>query len=105
MSNVATHNPFILDTAGVVTANPCVIQAIVWNWTADAAVGDEMILHDRNGNVVFKVTLGDVGTAANIPLTPTVVQFPMGLHVDGLTVPAGIDGEMIVFFVGNPLAS
>jgi sugar (pentulose or hexulose) kinase len=54
-----TVNPWILDTAEVITAMQLVIDKI--RWVGATTAGHQLILHDADGNVVYSA----VATGAN----------------------------------------
>ena len=52
MANVTTGNPWVLDTAGVITTNPLYVKRFLWTPTTD---GDDILVHDNAGNVLWSL--------------------------------------------------
>ena len=48
MANDTTGNPWVLDTAGVITTNPFVVKRMVWTPTT---AGDDILVNDNSGTV------------------------------------------------------
>jgi hypothetical protein len=89
MANSAIINPYALDTAGAVVTYPVSIKAIRVQFSAD---GDDVVLSDKNGNVIF---IAKAGTVATVGYNDGIV-FAKALKVDGLTVTT-IDGTSKVY--------
>ena len=52
MSNVTDQHPWVLDTAGVISTDDYYISKLAW--VGGTTAGDNLIVHDKNGNVVFE---------------------------------------------------
>ena len=52
MANDITSNPWVLDTAGVVTTAPFRCKEIVWTPTTD---GDDLLLADNGGKTIWSL--------------------------------------------------
>ena len=50
MANSAIGNPWILDTAGVITTKPFKVLLFEWTPTTD---GHDILIHDNGGNVIW----------------------------------------------------
>ena len=52
MANDTTGNPWVLDTAGVITTNPFVVKRMVWTPTT---VSDDILVQDNSGGTVWSL--------------------------------------------------
>jgi len=52
MANDTTGNPWVLDTAGVITTNPLHILRMVWTPTTD---GDDILVTDNSGHYTWNL--------------------------------------------------
>lgn len=60
MANNTTGNPWILDTAGVITTQP--VNVITMEWVPNAA-DDDLTINDTSGNVIWDRDALTGGTA------------------------------------------
>ena len=86
MANVTATNPMRVDTAGVLRTGPVTIKAIFIQYVTN---GDDVLLSDADGNVVFKSKGGPAIETTQPNNTSLVV--PGGNKVNGLTCTT-IDG-------------
>ena len=86
MANVVATNPIYVDTAGVLRTGPVTIKAIFVQYVSN---GDDLVLDDADGNIVFK---SKAGPAAETTQPDTLCfSVPDGIKVNGLTCDT-IDG-------------
>jgi len=103
MSNDVTNNPLILDTAADnVVTGPLRITKIIWD--AGDTPADVAQIEDGSERVIWKRTLQDVGTAANVYMPPLESDFVPPLLVTGLSVGVLDSGVVYVYHEGpNPV--
>jgi hypothetical protein len=95
MSNILTSNPLLLDTANTSTVVSSLVYriiAIVWDPGTGAANGDQAILKNENGVVVWETTLV-TGNLVPMPFTPSEP-----FTVDGLIMHTLTRGLLMVYY-------
>lgn len=86
MPNNTTGNPWVLDTAAVITTNP--LRIIYMEWIPNAAADDLTIL-DTGGNIIWDVDALTGGTAGKEIFAPSKAYVSNGFNlsvIDGGTL-------------------
>jgi hypothetical protein len=102
MSNAIDQNPFILDTGGssAVVSSMVAITNIRWvDYNNDIADGDQVVLKDVAGKVIFEARI--TGTGAGVPIggggPVDFIDFIVPFKAKGLILTTLTHGKLYVY--------
>lgn len=95
MANSLTQHPLVLDSAAatVLITEPFEITKIVWNSGGSGVAGDQLVLKDQKGKVIYDVTIA----AAKETVRD---NFYEPLEADGLAITTISHGTCYVYHKG-----
>lgn len=98
MPNVLNTNPMVIDTAAASAVVTRMVAIMGFHWVPSDAVaaGDEVVVTDKDGNVIYHNNVGDNGTAADSHRA-AAVMFPRPLTAHGLIIPTLDDGTLYIY--------
>lgn len=94
MANKTTANPWILDTAGLVTTRPIRVSKLRWN---PAAANNDLIVTDADGNEIWNVRA--ITSSSNMEsVGAEEMNFSPPFVFSGLTIHTIDAGKVYVYF-------
>jgi hypothetical protein len=93
MANNLTKNPWILDTAGVVTANPTSVAKIRWY---PNAANDDLSIGHADGSVVW-ITRAIAAASANESVGQEEIVFQPPMSFSGMAINVLDAGKVYVY--------
>ena len=105
MANVSTGNPFIWDTAAdnLIVGN-IKITKLIWDLSGSTAViGDVLQLENAAEIVIWKRTVGEIGSVTNDMVPIYESDFNPPLLSPGLSLGIIGDGVLYVYYTSNTL--
>jgi hypothetical protein len=93
MANNTAHNPWILDTAGVATANPVSVSQFQWQ---PVAQNDDLEVTHADGITIWKVRATAAGSNDEGYALESIV-FSHPVSCSGLTVKTIDSGKLYVY--------
>lgn len=89
MSNNLTGNPYIVDTAGIISSAPVFVKRMVWQEPAAAA--EDLTVKDSEGKVLWDENSHAGGTGISI-------EQEMEIDCNGITVETIDSGMLYIYY-------